>query len=354
MIKSINRFFDRSQFISSFSYDYLYIISSPLWITFLILYLDKSHSLKYILSSNLNLGDVLLELTAVGHLFSVYLRAFNTTYFINRFPIRIIIFPIILIYLNLVHPYLGFVITSIGFGWDAYHSSMQTFGFGQILDSRKKIYNEDTRVFDWYINVIVYTGLLGLSANWYDYFSIFESVLITNKIIMNPFIDKIKILFQTFCMVSVYLSLILYFIYYIYLKIKHNIFSPHKHVLYLFTFIACYLAFIKTSNFFTSLLIVNAFHALQYWALVAHTENKELKKKYPKLNLTGFILNSTAIVTLIALTSVLIYFKIKFNSFSNQLQSHPIASIYLAIYSSTAFIHFYFDSFIWSVKEKSV
>lgn len=354
MLKSINYLTNRNQYISSFSYDYIYYISSPLWITFLVLYLDRSHILNYFITSNMNLGDALLELTAVGHLFSVYIRTFTSKYFINKFPKRIVLFPLILIYLNLFHPYIGFVITSIGFAWDAYHSSMQTFGFGQILDARKKIYTEDSRIFDWALNVIVYMGLLGLSKNWSDYFSIFETVLMSNKIIPHPFIGNIQGLFQTFCLVSVVLSLILYVAYYAYLKIKHNIFSIHKHLLYLFTFIACYFAFIKTSNFFISLLIVNAFHALQYWALVAYTENKEIERKHPEFKLTGFFASSLSIAFIIALTAILIILKLQFNPYSNQFLNHPFASIYMAIYSSTAFIHFYFDSFIWSVKEKSV
>lgn len=354
MFKSINYLTNRSQFISSFSYDYIYYIISPLWITFLILYLEKAHYLNYFLTSNMNLGDGLLELTAVGHLFSVYIRTFNTTYFIKRFPKRIIFFPIILIYINLFHPYLGFVLTSIGFGWDAYHSSMQTFGFGQILDARKKIYHDDTRIFDWFLNVIMYMGLLGLSKNWNDYFSIFESVLLTNKIIASPFIVNIKNLFQTFCLVSVGMTFLLYLLYYLYLAIIRKTFSIHKHVLYISTFIACYLAFIKTQNFFISLLIVNAFHALQYWALVAYTENKEIERKKPNLKLTGFLASSVSIGIIIGLTALLVMLKLKFIPYSNQFLAHPIASIYMAIYTSTAFIHFYFDSFIWSVKEKSV
>lgn len=354
MLKSINYLTNRTQYISSFSYDYFYFITSPLWITFLVLYLDQAHYLNYFLTSNLNLGDGLLELTAVGHLFSVYIRTFNTSFFIKRFPKRIILFPLILVYINLFHPYIGFVLTSIGFGWDAYHSSMQTFGFGQILDARKKIYHEDTRIFDWFLNVIIYMGLLGLSKNWNDYFSIFETVLITNKIIANPFIASMKNLFQTFCFVSVSMSLLLYVVYYFYLALKKKIFSFHKHVLYLSTFIACYFAFIKTQNFFISLLIVNAFHALQYWALVAYTENKEIERQRPHLNITGFFTSSVSIGIIIAITALLIMLKLKFIPYSNQFLAHPIASVYMAIYTSTAFIHFYFDSFIWSVKEKSV
>jgi hypothetical protein len=302
----------------------------------------------------MKLGEGLLELTAVGHLFSVYIRTFSTTFFIKKFPKRIIFFPLVLIYVNLFHPYIGFILSSIAFSWDAYHSSMQTFGFGQVLDARKKIYSEDTRLFDWFLNVIVYMGLLGLSKNWYDYLSTFETVLLTNKIIFKPFIANIQGFFQTFCYVSVCLSLIMYVAYYLYLALKHNIFSMHKHLLYFSTFIACYIAFIQTNNFFVSLLIVNAYHALQYWALVAYTENKEIEKEKPKIKPASFVMNSTSIFLIIGITIFILILKLEFIQFSNQFSSHPIASLYMAFYTSTAFIHFYFDSFIWSVKERSV
>jgi hypothetical protein len=120
-----------------------------------------------------------------------------------------------------------------------------------------------------------------------------------------------------------------------------------KHALLVSTGVACVVAW-GTNPLGQGLLIVNVFHAVQYFGLVAYTERAQLAARF------GFV-RRPAVQVFVLLVVVGLGYGFWFGAAPDLWLTNPALSrVVLAVVNTVALLHFWYDGFIWSVRRGDV
>jgi len=337
----------RKNYIGKPWYDWLFFLSSPIWAIALVLLLKHFQFEKiqvYFFVSKETLGNLVFSGLTMSHLFAVFFRSHLNSDIRSRFKYRFFVVPIYLFVAINLSMWAMIIASVVITWWDVYHSGLQTFGIARIYD--KKIGNPANlgRRLDIIMNHLTYMGPIlagvNLMAHVEDFgdfsrvnarfFTSIPSLVDANSASISAVVISFGIAFTIFYLYK----------YYSYYKQGYLI-SPQKVVLYSVTFmtsIACW----GFSSFGAAFIIMNIFHAVQYFALVWWADGKNITEKLtPKKSparkyfaISAFLLISFAYGswTVVAVGD-------KLN---------------LAIFHTVSILHFWYDGFIWSVTKKDV
>jgi hypothetical protein len=277
----------------------------------------------------------------MAHLVVVFFRTHGNESVFKRHPVRFLIVPVFLFAAMAISSWaliFGFV---LAVWWDVYHSALQTHGFGRYYDSKRNADRAAGARLDRGLNFLLYAGPIFAGVSLADHtvhFTRFADV-------GTPSLARIggALLHHRpawpWLLASIAAPYLLYYLWsYRRLAQKGYAVSMEKIVLFVSTALCSVWAW-GFNPFGQAFFIMNFFHALQYFALVAHSERESVAGR---MGLTKYEWGKAA-AAIVILTAGFLY-----GAWAKFLgeTSHWAFSVVITV----SLLHFWYDSFIWSVR----
>lgn len=274
-----------------------------------------------------------------AHLVIVVFRTHLNREVYRRHPHRFTTIPVALFVASLASRWVFVFASVLSVWWDVYHSSLQTFGLGRIYDRRA---GNDPRVgrrLDYLFNLVMYAGpvLAGvnLSAHLVSFkkFDALEAPQLSQ--IADAVLSRSDEL-RALVLASGGIFLVLFLFSYAALTRRGYVVPLPKLALYLTTgavSIACW----GFGSFGEAFLIMNLFHALQYFAIVWWSERSNLIRtfRWAPVGLGALLLLGLG--------------------YGFWLAHRPSDVVpIVALGNVVSLMHFWYDGFVWSVTKNQV
>lgn len=279
---------------------------------------------------------VALLVGAVGVLTFAHLIAVVPRAYLNREVFasnrrRLTIVPVLLIAALFASPTLLLIGGVVAVFWDVHHTAMQNFGLGRIYDLKAGQGGTVLRRTDLVLNWTLYVGPIGAGAALLVHLNEISRLSATPFALLAeapglaaPEIGAIRTAAICAWAAGVAFAVLAYAAE----RRRGYRMPPHKLALQVSTGATSILAW-AFSPPFVAFAIVNLFHAVQYFALVWLKEGKRMRVGLPVfLGLCGL--------------------------FGIAYAAAKSANVLLAPFIACSLLHFWFDSFIWSVRKKQV
>ena len=345
---------ERTYIVSAW-YDNMFFIFMPLFAFLVALTVphwayDKSNFLGIIELPNYMIAFVFLEMTgAIG-----FLRAYLNPVIIKRFWFRLIVIPILFFCSLYISVWIVVFAIALEVFWDIYHSTMQTFGISKFYDKK---HGNDTKIGrkqDILLNYVIYTGPIlwgiGLIEHSEEAFTFFEFTSTPELMKIPLYIEK----FSPYIAATVIsLSIIIIYNYYTTFSrlIKNGEYKIcSSKMILLATTAFCCISIWSMGDFLMAYLAINIFHSGQYFALVWHTEQKNLSRvlhvdkfKYWKPVVFLFFCGAAFIIGTTFCSAELVLNKAVDASI---LEGHT--GVIIRLWIVIGLLHYWHDGFIWS------
>lgn len=281
-----------------------------------------------------------------SHLCAVVFRSHVNQKIYAQFRYRFTAVPIVLFICFLISDKMlvtGFVVIVF---WDIYHSSMQNFGFCRIYDAKHGNPADKGRKLDMMINQFLYIGPIFAGLGFVATLKFVERFATVGW--YEPiYAANILIFMQPHLQTLVTATGAVFFVYYIHHYLQSRAegyrFPAQKICLLISVGVTSVWAWVFLSPFL-ALFVVNFYHALQYFAIVWAMEKKNIRQvvRIPDKAYGGAM-------TFVIYVAVLIAAGLAYQ-FHGKLNIRWPAAFFMVV----ALMHFWYDSFIWSVRKKEV
>ncbi len=335
--------------------DWVLIIGSPivaLLIACPLYILPETTFHVSIQSKTIDARQLLIVSFINAHLFLVYFRSHANQNIFRLYPLRFLAVPLCTFLLGWASPAALGIMGLVAVWWDVYHSSLQTFGFGRIYDSKKKNDAALGRSLDYWMNLLVYLGPVLAGAHFVDhldqgtrrlgFLSKEESPWNDLFVQQTPDFLKTHQFYLAAAVLAVGVPFVLYYLYAYYRMSQQGYqVSWQKVWLLIITSVVSIYCW-GFRSFFDAFWVMNFFHALQYFAIVAFAEQKNLKQVF---RVDQFSMGG--VLAVIWVVSFCMLYGFWSSTFASQNWSSSLVV-------TTSLMHFWYDGFIWSVKKKQV
>jgi len=290
-------------------------------------------------------SDLLISAFISAHLVIVFVRSHVNRHVFRQFPLRFTLVPVLLFAATRSSLFLMALIAVVGVWWDVYHSSLQTFGLGRIYDAKRGNGPQVGRSLDYYLNLLLYLGPILAGATLMEHmeeFSAFDRVG-APQLASIPSLAEAYHGWLTALVLGVGAPFLLFyaFRYWQYHRQGYQV-SPQKVALLVSTG-ACSITAWGFNSFGEAFFIMNFFHALQYFALVWHTERKSLVSL---ARLDGSALAVPAAFALLVVPAA------GYGWWAATHASRDVTAFCLV--AVVSILHYWYDGFIWSVRKGEV
>ena len=346
----------KSGFIIGPVADSVFIIGSPilaLLIAAPLYAIPSSYFSGSLRSKPVDFRQVFLTVFINAHLFLVYFRSHGNQNIFRLYPLRFTLIPLGLFLAGTFSHLALTVMAVVSVWWDVYHSSLQTFGFGRIYDSKLKNDATAGRNLDYWMNLLVYTGPVLAGAHFIDHLKLTRMSIHD----LSPDVNVVAELFLqrtpdflyehqyyvAVTLLAVGIPFVFYYLYsYFRLQQQGYQVSWQKVWLLITTSVVSIYCW-GFRSFIDAFWVMNFFHALQYFAIVIFTERRNLTQM--------FRVESLAFGGILAAFWV-ICFSMLYGLWSGYFVDNGGWPLSLAL--TTSIMHFWYDGFVWSVKKKQV
>jgi hypothetical protein len=293
-------------------------------------------------------SSLLIGVLIHAHLVAVFVRSHGNAEVRRRFPFRFFVVPVVLFVAILASRWIAVLAMVVATFWDVWHSGAQTFGFARIYDRNHGAGGEDGRRLDFWLNQLLYAGPILAGATLLDHLVVLEEFEIfdgrvADFLVLVPAEAEGAASMLTWAVVVVGLAFVAY-----YLRAQWRLFasgrraSPLKAYLLASTAL-CSIVTWGFNPWGEAFFIMNAFHAVQYLALVWAAEGRRMTGA---LGLAGRPLGGV-ITAMFFLGAVVFYGAL------TELVD-PGIEIFWALTMVVSLMHFWYDAFLWSVQKKHV
>jgi hypothetical protein len=341
----------KSPWIVSARYDAAFFLAPPLAALLVGLFLGAT-----------GLGDDPIELGAdvstlssfgIGvlihaHLVAVFVRSHGNPSIFRAFPVRFLVVPIALFAAILASKWIAITAMVVATFWDVWHSGAQTFGFARIYDRNAGVPPKAGRRLDFALHQLLYAGPILAGATLLDHLIVLEEYEIfdgglSDVLVLVPAEAQGHASTLTWIVLLAGVAfLALYVVHQRRLARRGHGASPQK----VFLVASTALTSIVTWGFNPwgeAFLIMNAFHAVQYLALVWATEGERLTQRLRLARLPF----GRSLALIAFLGSVLAY------GCATELVDPEIEAFW-AVTMVVSLMHFWYDAFVWSVRKNHV
>jgi len=293
-----------------------------------------------------SISALLLGIFIHAHLFAVFFRSHGNGTIRKLYPGRFLLAPVLLFTGMMLNDVFMVSISVLATFWDVYHSGAQTFGFARLYDMKAGNDPLVGRKLDFWLNQLLYAGPIIGGATMLDHFEDFNEF----KAVDLDFFEKVPAFMtaeQGYFTWSILIVGGLFLVYYLYAQWRFTkqgyTVSPQK-VFLLVTTGACSIVVWGFNTWGEAFLIMNAFHALQYFGLVWAKERPTMQKMLG-MDGQGAWKRALTWVVFIALT-------LGYGYWAEAADSDVRA--FVAITLVVSIMHFWYDGFVWSVRKKQV
>lgn len=338
----------RSPYIAGPVYDWAFFLLPPL-VSLLLGFLITGTAFaehKFWFAGRRATGStVMLGVLVNAHLVAVVARShFNPAVF-RRHPIRFIAVPIAVFGAMMVSMWAVVIATVLAILWDVYHSALQTFGLARIYDRNAGNDPMVGRKLDLGLNLLLYAGPIVAGATLLSHvqkFELFEELGAAFFTRIPAFMQDNQRTFARAVIAFGTLYVAGYIVAYARLAARgYRI--PFPKVFLLATTGLCSIWVWGTNPWGQAFFIMNVFHAVQYLALVWWSENATLRRR---LRLDRARLGKPIAAALV-FSTVFAY-----GYWSEQVRDDD--QVRWSLVQLVALMHFFYDGFIWSVRERQI
>jgi len=334
-------------YIAGRVYDWFFFILSPL-LAALLGWAVSAFGLERFRFSSADGQGVVREIAVVAlasaafthaHLIIVVFRTHLNREVFRRHPHRFTTVPIVLFVASLASRWVFVCASVLSVWWDVYHSSLQTFGLGRIYDVRAGNDPKAGRRLDYLFNLVLYAGPVLAGVNLSAHLVSFKKFDVLDAPSLSQIADAVLAQSDELRALVVAVGVVLLGLFLVsYLTLTRNgyVIPLQKLALYLTTgtvSIACW----GFGSFGQAFLIMNFFHALQYFAIVWWSERGSITRTF-----------RWAPLGLCALLSFGLGYGV-------WLAHRPADLIpVIALSNVVSLMHFWYDGFVWSVRKGHV
>ena len=284
---------------------------------------------------------------AMGHHLPGMIRAYGDRALFHRFRWRFIIAPIFLLVTCVAFYWWDLKgIVLVVFFWGVWHGMMQTYGFCRIYDAKTGSFAALSRRLDF-----------ALCATWFATAVILSSQRMTDTLGVfyasgGPFISPwiLQALQQGMLVIAVAVS-ILFLGNFIWGWNHGKRANPVKLALLATSISFWWYCNNGVSNLLVGIALFEVFHDVQYLSLVWIYNRNRVEKDSSIGGFMRFVFRRSG--SLIGLYLGLIFAYGSLAYFNSQLQIETIKRVLTGVVSASALLHFYYDGFIWKVRESS-
>lgn len=280
-----------------------------------------------------------------AHIMLVAVRSHANPKIFRRHPMRFVVVPIALYALMNSSMWILISVSVLATFWDVYHSGMQTFGFARIYDGRLGNDPKVGRRLDWWLNQVLYAGPILAGVMMMEHFGDFNEFKDVGSVFFTSIPGFMKAN-HAYIAWPVLIGGTLFTIYYVFAQWRLHQQGHQVSIQKVFLLASTGFVSIYTWGFNSwgeAFLIMNVFHAVQYYGIVWAMEKKNIVNV---LRLKGMPFEKT-----IALAFVLVFtFSYGWFVAAVKVEFHALWSITLVV----SIMHFWYDGFIWSVRKHQV
>lgn len=328
-----------SRWIVSPAFDLLFIVGTPLLILLIFL---PAHTLGV----SGGLATFVMFVMATGHHLPGFIRVYTDPELFARFRLRFLFVPPLLVAVTLwceSHDLHGYMLVAAA--WGIWHGLMQLYGFARIYDAKNGEVSPATAWFDWLLCLLWFATLavaspyesnqLRKNASEAGVSYLIEFVLAPN---LQQVLTAATIAFT-----------VVYVLYSAWVWFRRRTLSPIKLLLLTAAFL---LLFVSYRDFAAAPLVSIAawevFHDVQYNAVVwSYNRNRALRSR---LNQVGqFLFRPSWLLVGLYVLAIFLYGGIDYSSYV--YGSADVRDVIHAVLVASALLHFYFDGFIWKIRE---
>ena len=280
-----------------------------------------------------------------AHLVAVFFRSHGNRDIYKLYRFRFVVVPIVLWLVIVASTWVAISAAIAATFWDVWHSGAQTFGFGRIYDRNAGVAADVGRRLDFWLNQLMYAGPIIGGATLLDHLDQFENFDSVGAVFFTEVPAHAESAHRYFTW-AVLIAGGLFLLYYLAFnwQLARRGLGPSRLKVFLYvTTGACSIYTWGFNSWGEAFFIMNLFHAVQYLALVWAMEHK---RWLAWLGRDGRPAGKRLAAALF-LGAVLAY------GWAVQLVEPDLITVW-AVTIVVSLMHFWYDSFIWSVRKNQV
>src|SRR5438094_913209 len=284
---------------------------------------------------------------AMGHHLPGMIRAYGDRALFERFKWRFVLAPLFLLAVCVAFFWWDLKgILLVVFFWGVWHGLMQTYGFCRIYDAKAGTFDALTRRLDFAMCVIWFATAVALSPYR------LSDTLDTYYMCGGPFIPPSFIQHgQQLILFAAITVSVLFLLHFGRLWIIGKRPNPVKLALLITSIVFWWYCNNLVANILVGIALFEVFHDVQYLSLVWIYNRNRVEKDTNIGGFMRFIFRRSG--SLIGLYVGLVFAYGSVSYFNAHLGMETVKRILTGVVTASTLLHFYYDGFIWKVRERS-
>jgi Flp pilus assembly protein TadD len=284
---------------------------------------------------------------AMGHHLPGMIRAYGDRALFERFKWRFILAPLFLLAVCVAFFWWDLKgILLVVFFWGVWHGLMQTYGFCRIYDAKTGTFDALTRRLDFAMCVIWFATAVALSPYR------LSDTLDTYYMCGGPFIPPSIIHYgQQLILLGAIAVSVLFLLHFGRMWIVGHRPNPVKVALLVTSIAFWWYCNNLVANILVGIALFEVFHDVQYLSLVWIYNRNRVEKDSNIGGFMRFVFRRSG--SLIGLYVGLVFAYGSLSYFNAHLGLETVKRILTGVVTASTLLHFYYDGFIWKVRERS-
>ncbi len=291
-----------------------------------------------------------LAFASTGHHLPGMIRAYGDRQLFQRYRVRFIVAPIFLVTICMV----SFSLEMQGLRllfllWGFWHAVMQVYGFARIYDAKVRMFDRVTARLDWLMCLAWFSAGIVFSPERVSLF--FEEFFLAGgPQIGMGFISVLQNIWAGFLTI-VTLAFVANMVW----RVRHGAqISLAKILLFAISFGFWWFVMVTIENVIMGVAIWEIFHDIQYLSIVWVFNRNRVDKDNRVGSFTQFLFRRSWLMIGLYTGMVAAYGFFGFATKARMFIDHEtVTRLLLGVIAASGFLHFYFDGFIWKVRERS-
>ena len=285
---------------------------------------------------------------AIGHHLPGMMRAYGDAALFSRFRVRFIVAPLLLLLASCVSLYYdlkGIVALAAIWGW--WHYLMQTYGFVRIYDAKLGSYAAFSRWLDQGMCVVWFAAAVILNED-----ILYQRVIDFHNSGMGIPVPEVFIVLRAVTQIALAVVTLTFVAYQIHRWTQEGI-PPNwtKIALMATTFAYFWYSNATIVNVLVAFALFEMFHDVQYLAIVWAFNRRRAAAGAEAGRFTQFLFRPRAALVMLYLGLVFAYGSLDYGS--KLIDPGTARQVLAGVFLASTLLHYYFDGFIWKLRETS-
>ena len=292
----------------------------------------------------------LILLTATGHYFATFVRAYGDRDLFQRFRTRFLCAPVVLLatYIAMFASGNGPAAIVVTTGWAFWHWLAQAFGFARIYDIKAGSFSKRTALLDRALVISGFVGAVVLT----DGATAEIATVFLNAGITLPNAEQFDMV-QSTVLVAMIAVGIAYIVNLVMTILRGQPWSWQKQVMHVMTIGYYWFSFAWLPNVLVAYVLYEFFHDVQYYAITWLTCRHRVQRPgvtrwLGRMFQPGWLAAIGFLITMTAFGGIDVLGRSWLDS---QDLSHQI---WTGVILTLAVLHYYYDGFIWKARENTL